>query len=114
MNYILLSLSYKKREIGILRALGARCMDVFMIFFLESLMIALICFVLASIGCGIATYYIGKALQVGLSLPVMIFSFGIRQIALILAVSVLTAFAATLLPVYMTAKKKPVEAIRNA
>ena len=47
MNFISTSISYKKREIGILRAVGARSSDVFKIFFSEAFIIALINFFLA-------------------------------------------------------------------
>jgi hypothetical protein len=47
MNFIATSISYKKREIGILRAVGARSSDVFKIFFSEALIIALINFTLS-------------------------------------------------------------------
>ena len=57
MNFISTSISYKKREIGILRALGARGSDVFGIFFNESSVISIINFTLATIAtfvtCGI-------------------------------------------------------------
>ena len=48
-NFIATSISYKKQEIGILRAIGARSNDVFRIFFLESFIIAMINFVLSTI-----------------------------------------------------------------
>ena len=41
MNFISTSSSYKKREIGVLRAIGARGKDVFSIFFSESFVICL-------------------------------------------------------------------------
>ena len=47
-NFIATSISYKKQEIGILRAIGARSNDVFRIFFLESFIIAMINFRLRS------------------------------------------------------------------
>ena len=42
-NFIGTSISYKKQEIGILRAIGSRSNDVFRIFFAESFVIAMIC-----------------------------------------------------------------------
>ena len=113
MNFISTSISYKKREIGILRALGARGSDVFGIFFNESLVIALINFALATtttiVTCGILNNIIVKKL--GLNLVLL--SVGIRQIALMLGISILTAFIASLLPVFKIAKKKPIDAINN-
>lgn len=114
MNFITISISYKKREIGILRAIGARSSDVFGIFFNEALIIALISFLLAAIGAGFAAVFINSILMTDLGLLISILTFSIRQILLILGVSVLTAFISSFLPVYKVARKKPVEAIRNA
>lgn len=113
MNFISTSISYKKREIGILRALGARGSDVFGIFFNESLVIALINFVLASIATIVASNIISASIIEALGLELVLLSTGIRQIALILGVSVLTAFVASLLPVSKIAKKQPIDAINN-
>ena len=109
-NFITVSISQKRREIGILRAVGARSLDVFKIFFSESLVIAGICSVLSIMGsivvCGVLNTELGAA--IGAS----IFVFGIASILIILAIALLTAFLATFLPVYNAAKKKPVESIR--
>ena len=50
LNFISNSVILKKRQIGVLRALGARGTDVIGIFANEALIIALINFVLAIIG----------------------------------------------------------------
>ena len=52
-NFISTSIVYKKREIGVLRAIGARAKDVFAIFFSESMIICLINFILSTIASGI-------------------------------------------------------------
>ena len=113
MNFISTSISYKKREIGILRALGARSSDVFGIFFNESLVIALINFVLATVATFVASAIITNAIITQLGLQLVLLSTGIRQVVLILAVSVGTAFLASLLPVSGIAKKQPIDAINN-
>ena len=113
MNFISTSISYKKREIGILRALGARSSDVFGIFFNESFVIAMINFVLATIATFVASSIISTTIIEKLGVELVLLSTGIRQVALILGVSVLTAFLASLLPVYKIAKKQPIDAINN-
>jgi putative ABC transport system permease protein len=112
-NFIASSVSVKKREIGILRAIGARSNDVFRIFFNESIIIAIINFFLASIATFIAVRVINDSLRSGVGLTVTIFYFSIRQVALLLAISVFVAIAASFLPVYRIARKKPVDAISN-
>ncbi len=110
-NFISVSIANKKKEIGILRAVGARGTDVFKIFFSESFTIAFICTVIsliASVGvCGVLNAEMG-AMLAGVSL----FNFGFISMGILLGVAVGTAILATFLPVYFAARKKPVESIR--
>jgi hypothetical protein len=113
MNFISNSISYKKREIGILRALGARGSDVFGIFFNESSVIAIINFVLATIATIVTCGILNNVIITKLGLDLVLLSVGIRQIVLIFGISMLTAFIASFLPVMKIAKKKPIDAINN-
>ena len=113
MNFISTSISYKKREIGILRALGARGSDVFGIFFNESLVIAAINFVLATIATVVTCVILNNVIITRLGLDLVLLSVGIRQIALMLGISILTAFISSFLPVLKIARKKPIDAINN-
>lgn len=113
MNFISTSISYKKREIGILRAVGARGSDVFGIFFNEAAIIALINFILASLATMGACLGLNSVIRNELGFPITILSLGIRQVALIFAVSLLAAFVASLLPVMKIARKRPIDAIQN-
>ena len=112
-NFIATSISYKKQEIGILRAIGARSHDVFRIFFAESFVIAMINFVLACVTTGILTMIINNVLRMEVGILISILSFGIRQVALLLLISVGIAFLASFVPVYKIASKRPIDAIRN-
>lgn len=111
-NFISVSISNKKKEIGILRAVGARGTDVFKIFFSESIVIVMICFILALIGniliCSIINVKMGEGLS-GVNLLV----FGPKSIILIFGISILVSFISTFLPVYSIARKKPVDSIRS-
>lgn len=113
MTYISASVSYKKREIGILRAVGARSSDVFGIFFNEALVISLIVFGLATVASGITVALTNASLRSTYGLPITLLSFGIREIGLILLGCVATALVASFLPVLRIASKKPVDAIKN-
>ncbi len=110
-NFISVSITNKKREIGILRAVGARSADVFKIFFSESVIIAAICFVLSLIAgfvvCGVLNDLLAPELGAA------IFVFGPLSILVLLGIAAVTSFIATFLPVYSIAKKKPVESIRS-
>ena len=112
-NFIGTSISYKKQEIGILRAIGSRSNDVFRIFFAESFIIAMINFVLSAVGVFIATALINTLLRQNVGILITVLSFGVRQIVLLLAVSILVAFLASFLPVKRIASKRPIDAIRN-
>ena len=112
-NFISLSISHKKREIGILRAVGASKYDVFRIFFAESLIIVGICFLLSVLStvlfCGVINGIIID--QAGLSLHVL--RFGIVPLLTLLAISLATCFVSTFLPVRRAAKKPPDDSIRS-
>ena len=112
-NFIGISISHKKQEIGILRAIGSRSNDVFRIFFSESFIIAMINFILSAIGVGVATAIINIFLRKELGILITVLSFTQRQIILLFAVSVLVAFVASFLPVKRIASKRPIDAIRN-
>ena len=112
MNFIATSISYKKREIGVLRAVGARSSDVFKIFFSEALIIAIINFILSLIAL-IAVIIVVNTVMRNQGIQITLLSLGIRQIALMLGVSVLVAGLSSFLPVYSIAKRKPIDAIRD-
>lgn len=109
-NFISVSISNKKREIGILRAVGARSLDVFKIFFSESFVIGLIC-VLVS---GAASYWLCNMInqEYAVELGASVFVFGIPSVAVLVGIAAVTIVVATFLPVYNAAKKKPVDSIR--
>ena len=109
-NFISASIAYKKREIGILRAIGARSADVFKIFYAESAIIAAACYLLAVIVC----FAVCAALNALLAaeIGVSAFVFGPLSWLVMLGIAALTSFAATYLPVRAAAHKKPVESIR--
>ena len=111
MNFISTSISYKRREIGILRALGARGADVFKIFFNESLVIAFINFIFASAGTFVACYFMNQSFYK--LTGIMLLHTGPRQFVLLLGISVLSAFISSLLPVSRFARKKPIDAINK-
>lgn len=109
-NFISVSISQKKKEIGILRAVGARSLDVFKIFFSESFFISTLCVVFAAaasiIICGILNTEIAAGLGASL------FVFGIPSLVVLIAIAFVTTVVATFLPVWNAAKKKPVDSIR--
>ena len=112
-NFIATSISYKRQEIGILRAIGARSNDVFRIFFSESFIIAMVNFILAVLSTGVVTALINSVIRDKAGILITILNFGPRQIILLFTVSLGVAAVASFIPVYKIASKKPIEAIRN-
>lgn len=112
MNFISISINYKSKEIGILRAVGARSGDVFKIFFNESLIIASINFVLTTAVAAAGVYLINYILRYNFGLILTLLVFSVRQVCLILEISLVVAFISTFFPVMRIARKKPVEAIK--
>ena len=110
-NIISISISNKTKEIGILRAVGARSMDIFKIFFSESLVIMIMCLILSTIMCIRTCHSLNMSLAA--ELRISVFVFGTLSFTVILALSLLTTFIATYIPVRKAAKKKPAEIIRS-
>jgi ABC-type antimicrobial peptide transport system permease subunit len=112
MNFISVSISYKRREIGILRAVGARSSDVFKIFFCEAFIIALINFILA-VAAAIAATTVFNTVVRNEGLNVTLLNFGARQVILMFVITVAVAAIASFLPVWNIARRKPIDAIKN-
>lgn len=113
MSFIANSISYKKKEIGVLRALGATGGDVYRIFTWESLFIVAIIFVISCVLLGVGCLIINLVLknQVGLYLSIM--TFGIRQVLLLGGVCLLIGVLASWLPTRKISKMKPIDAIQE-
>ncbi len=110
LNFISVSISAKKKDIGILRAVGARGSDVFKIFYAESFIIAFICFVLASVISFFVCLELNKTMVEAVSMKLL--HFGPINIGLVFGISLFVSIIATFFPVYFAARKSPVEAIR--
>lgn len=112
-NFITTSISAKKKEIGILRAVGARGTDVFKIFFSEAFIIAAMCIILSIILTGVFAGLINNSIENEIGIPFSMFNFGILSVLMIIGIALVSAFISTIFPVYANAKKKPVESIRS-
>ena len=109
-NFISVSIADKKKEIGILRAVGARSVDIFKIFYSESLLIATICFVISTAACFAICPWLNAQLASAMGLEILVV--GPYSVLIMLGIALLTSIVATFLPVYSIARKKPVESIR--
>ena len=110
LNFISVSISAKRKDIGILRAVGARGADVFKIFFAEAFIIASICFVIASIGAFVVCNILNTSMVTVVNMKLL--NYQAINVGLIFVVSFGISIIATYFPVRFAAKKSPVESIR--
>ena len=114
LNFISASIAAKTKEIGILRAVGARGADVFRIFFSEAFIFAMICFVLSSIGAGILCNVINNSVTESAIIPTAaLLNFNVLNVGITLLISLFVSTIATFIPVFKAARKSPVDSIRT-
>ncbi len=111
-NMITSSISMKKKEIGILRAIGARMKDVMKIFYSEALMIGLFSAILAILLNVVIITSANQFFMTQYGTSVKLLIFGYRQVVIIVLMVLISATLSTLLPVYFYAKKNPIDTIR--
>ena len=110
-NFISSSISSKTKDIGILRAVGARGSDLFKIFFSESGIIALICMVISIVSSAFICIYINQELSRGMGFNIC--EFGVLNMGIIIAGSILISIIGTFIPVYLASRKAPIDSIRT-
>lgn len=111
-NFISVTINSKRKEIGILRAIGARKVDVFKIFIVEALLITLSCFVVSAGLSAVACNIINKAIMSMAEVSLSALNYGLFSVGVLFVTSVLVALLATAFPVRKEAKKSPVDSIR--
>lgn len=113
MNFIVVSISYRKKDIGILRAIGARSTDVLKIFVWEGITLACIAYVITFIGLEAIAFVVNNFAieQIGIMISPVILT--LRQpILLFIIVTIVTALACAL-PVTKIARQRPIDAIKK-
>ena len=107
------SILAKKKEIGTLRAMGARGNDVALIFVNEASVLGLVSAVLAIVGITVATVQLNLFLSNQLGVDLSIFNISaiitLEMLLLTLVIVLLAAF----LPVKRVSSMKPIDAIKN-
>ncbi len=111
MNYINSSIKFKKKEIGILRALGCRSADIIKMFMYESIImmtisLAISFFAVPKIVAGVNGFALKELLM-----NVEILHFGLNQILEISGVMIIIVILANIIPVRRITKMKPIDAI---
>ena len=111
-NYLINSIMARKKEIGILRAIGATSRDIFRICFFEGLILFAVIFPIASVVSGVAGIVINSMVKSSLKIMIPISVFGIRQIALILAVSFTITLVVSFIGSLIVSRRKPIDVLR--
>lgn len=112
-NMISTSVSSKKQEIGILRAVGARSKDIFNIFMAETFTIMAICIVLSVILTATVCTAFNSIVSSQLVIRLALFIYTPLSALITIAIAIVTALVSTTLPVYKIAKKCPADSIRT-
>jgi ABC-type lipoprotein export system ATPase subunit len=112
-NYLSVSISDKRSEIGILRSLGAGQRDVLMIFYLESVMISVISSLLSYVILFAGSSLINDSLAKSFGIMVTLMMAGPRQVALVFALSLFVATLSTLFPIIKITRESPVYSISD-
>ncbi|MBR6727472.1 MAG: FtsX-like permease family protein, partial [Clostridia bacterium] len=98
--------SFRKKEIGLLRSLGARPLDIHRIFAAKALVISLLCALPAGLASALSTVWINRvAHEAGVRLSVLYFS-PLALLALV-AVAVLSALVSSFLPILLMNRNTP-------
>lgn len=112
-SFMSISINNKKREIGILRAVGAKRTDVFKIFYSEAFIIGAINFILSTIITFIISNSINSGLTKQLNLNFAVMSPNFFVVLMIFGVAFGASIISSLIPVTIIANKKPIDAIHN-
>ena len=107
MTFLSVSIERRKKELGIMRAIGASTRDVVGICLAESFIIAAIDFAISAVVLGFVCLGLNLAMHVTMFIP------GALPMLGMFGFSFLTAALAAIIPVVRLAKKKPVEILRS-
>lgn len=111
--FIANSVIHKKQEIGVLRAVGARSLDVYRIFLCETGVIAVFNWLVSSGIVYLITSALNKSFQGDYLPDLMLLHFSVRQVLLLFLISIGIALIATFLPIWGIARRKPIDVIRD-
>lgn len=111
MNFITNSIKYRKKEIGILRAIGCKRMDILKIFIYEVLMLMIICLVLSFIFIPEIVISVNSGIIRTLNTQVDIMHFGLLQMIDVGVIMLVISIFASIMPIKRVTKMKPIDAI---
>lgn len=113
MSFMVNSISYRKKEIGVLRALGARSLDIMKIFLWEGICLSIISGTVASILLVIVSNFLNTKLMDITGMLSQPFMVGVRQFIVIYVLVFAVNLVSSIIPIRRIARMKPIDAILN-
>ncbi|MDE6407014.1 MAG: ATP-binding cassette domain-containing protein [Anaeroplasmataceae bacterium] len=102
----------KKREMGVLRALGAKSRNIFFIFSSEGIYLCIFSLILSYIVSSIFVIVFNNSIKHSEGLLATIYHFEFIQFLIVFIISIITTCVSIFIPVLKVTKKSPAEAIR--
>lgn len=113
VNFISSSISYRKKEIGILRAIGCKSKDILTMFTVESVSLILLSLLIANKLIEFIVFKFNSALGLWLSNDVSYLSYDLKQQGILVIITLLVVLVANIIPIQKVTKMKPIDAILN-
>jgi hypothetical protein len=112
-TFIASSISYQRRKIGILRAIGARGADIYGIFLNESMLITLMSAIAGVILTVVLDVVLSNQVNTSLGFVMPLFQFTLWVFLMIVGLAVATAVLSSFVPCLVISKKKPIDSINE-
>lgn len=111
MNYISNGIKFRRKEIGILRALGCRGVDVIKMFLCECLTLMIICLSVSFIIIPIFANSINNFISEQLYININVMNFGVVQVIGVTSIMIIIVILASVIPIHKLTKIKPIDTI---
>lgn len=109
MNTMLMSVSERTREFGLMKAMGAEVRDILLLTMGESALMGVMGGIIGILGGSIFIYYMNEYLA---SMGTVLFAVTYRLVAVSLLFAAFIGTVSGILPAYRAAKMRPMEAMK--
>lgn len=113
MNFIVVSITYRRKDIGILRSIGARSVDVIKIFIWEALVLAVIAYIVTLISLFVISFLVNQYAMETVGIVISPVIITLRQPLLLIVIVLLIAFISGAVPILRIARQRPIDAIKK-
>lgn len=113
VNFISSSISYRKKEIGILRAIGCKKKDILTMFIVENFALIVLSLLISNQLITIIVQKFNSALGLFISNEVEFLYYGLTQQVMLIIITLVIIIVANLIPIRKVTKMKPIDAILN-